>query len=213
MYNWGRSTQIVVTIEDEIIRAALFGQRLEDLVLNKVKDGGFVIRTERDDLLLGYWSLIFDYSKGIVCLLHNELYSAAFALLRPTIEALVRSHVVKMVAEEDVLKKIRQDKYKVNYEKVGAQIDKAFGTSPLFDNYLKKAQHYLHSLTHSGKAQLSSRFDGNTLVASFSDCQIEELVSNLVSAVFLVTILITRHYDFNEQRQEAERIWVEYCKG
>jgi hypothetical protein len=204
---------MVVSIEDEINRAALVGQRLEDLVLNKVKDAGFVIRTERDDLLLGYWSLIFDYCKGIACLLHNKLYSAAFALLRPTIEAIVRSFVVKMGSEEDVLK-IRQDKYKVKYEKVGSQIDKEFfGTNPLFDNYLKEAQHFLHSLTHSGKAQLSSRFDGNTIGASFSDRQIEGLVRNSVSVVFLVTILITRHYDFDEQRQKAERIWVEYGKG
>ncbi len=210
MYNRGMSTQIVVTIEDEINRAALMGQRLEDLVLNKVKDAGFVIRTERDDLLLGYWSMIFDYGKGIVCLLHNELYSAAFALLRPTIEAMVRSHVVKMGSEEDVLK-IRQDKYKVKYEKVGFQIDRAFGTSPLFDNYLKEA-HHLHSFTHSGKAQLLSRFDGKSNGASFSDSQIEALVANFASAVFLVTILITRHYDFDEQRREAERIWVEYGK-
>jgi len=205
------STKIVVTIEDETNRAALVGQRLEDLVLNKVKDGGFVIRTERDDLLLGYWSLIFDYGKGVVCLLHNKLYSAAFSLLRPTVEAMVRAHVVKMGSEEDVLK-IRQDRYKVKYEKVGCQIDKAFGTKPLFDNYLKGAQPFLHSLTHSGKAQLSSRFDGNTIAASFTDLQIEGLLGNSVSAVFLATVLITRHYDFDEQRQEAERIWAEYCQ-
>lgn len=203
------STKMVVSIEDEINRAALLGQQLEDLIFNKVKDDGFTIRSERDDLLLGYWSLIFDYSKGIVCLLHNAFYSAAFALLRPTVEALVRSHVILIGSEEDVLK-IRKDKYKVKYEKVGSQMDKAFGTSPLFDNYLKEAQPFLHSLTHSGKAQLSSRFDGNTIGASFSDRQIEGLLRNSLSAVFLVTILIARHYGFDEQRQEAERIWVEY---
>jgi hypothetical protein len=97
-------------------------------VVNKVKDGGFVIRTKDDDLLLGYWSLIFDYSKGIGCLLQNKLCSASFALLRPTVEAQVRSHVVVMGSDKNV-RKIRRGKCKLKYERVGAQMDEAFGDS------------------------------------------------------------------------------------
>ena len=51
---------MIASTEDEINRTARLGQRLEDLVVHKVKESGFVIRTERDDLLLGYHSLIFD---------------------------------------------------------------------------------------------------------------------------------------------------------
>ncbi|MGD0164157.1 MAG: hypothetical protein ABSB39_16930 [Candidatus Sulfotelmatobacter sp.] len=204
-----RMNEGAMSIGDKIDRAARLGQRLEDLVFNQVKDSGFLIRTERDDLLILYWSLIFDYAKGITCLLQNGFHSAAFALLRPTIEALVRSHVVLMGSDGDVLK-IRQDKYKVKYEKVGAQLDKAFGTSPLLGNYLKKAQPLLHSLTHSGKAQLSNRFDSDGVGASFSGRKIEGLIGNSASAVFLVTIRVAGHFDFDEQVREANRIWLEY---
>jgi hypothetical protein len=201
--------RMVGSIENEIDRAAHLGQRLEDLVLEKVKVGGFITRTERDDLVIGYWSMIFDYDKGIVCLLQNKFYSPAFALLRPTMEALVRAHVVLIGSEQDVLK-IRQDRYSVNYEKVGAQIDKAFGMSPVIENYLKTARSYLHSLTHSGKAQLLGRFRGTVVGAGFSDAEIEGLVRNSASAVFLVTFLIAKHFGFDEERLAAGRIWVEY---
>jgi hypothetical protein len=40
-----------VTIDNEINRAAHFGQRLEDLVYNEAKEGRLVFRTKNDDLL------------------------------------------------------------------------------------------------------------------------------------------------------------------
>ena len=71
------------SIEHEIDRAGRFGQRLENLVYNAAKAGEVVYRTKNDDLLVSYWSLVFDYSKGIVCLLANKFHSPAFALMRP----------------------------------------------------------------------------------------------------------------------------------
>jgi hypothetical protein len=50
-------------IERELDRAGCFGQRLEDLVYNAAKDGEVAYRTKNDDLLISYWSLVFDYSK------------------------------------------------------------------------------------------------------------------------------------------------------
>ena len=91
-------------IEHEIDRAGRFGQRLEDLVYNAAKDGKVVYSSKNDDLLLSYWSLVFDYSKGIVCLLANKFHSPAFALMRPLVEAVTREHIVLVGSEDDVKK-------------------------------------------------------------------------------------------------------------
>jgi hypothetical protein len=205
----GQDVPSELSIQDEIDRAIRLGQNLEDIVLDRGNDGGLVIRGGNDDLLIGYWSLILDYDKGILCLLHHKFYSAAFALLRPLIEALVKAHVVKMGSEEDV-GKIRKDRYNLNYDKVGRQIDEALGIGPIFENYLKRGRPLLHSLTHSGVVQLNRRFDGNDVSASFSDEQIEALVSNAKMAVFLFTILVTRHFDFDEGWRAAKRMFLEY---
>lgn len=77
-------------------------------------------------------------------------------------DTLVKAQIALIGAQEDVAK-IRKDWYKVSYEKDGAKIDKALGMRPIFDNFLKKSQTVLHSLTNSGTAQ-SAKAMGRILV-------------------------------------------------
>jgi hypothetical protein len=195
-------------IEHEIDRAGRFGQRLEDLVYNAAKAGKVVYRTKNDDLLVSYWSLVFDYSKGIVCLLANKFHSPAFALMRPLVEAVTREHIV-LVGSEDEVKKIRNDRFKVNYYKDGARIDKVLGSGSLFEGFLKGSQDILHSLTHSGTAQLQNRWDGDELGSGFSDGRILALLATCSVSVFMTTILVTRHFGLDEQREAAEAAFLE----
>jgi hypothetical protein len=200
-----------ITIEAEINRAALLGQQLEDLVYNKSKEGKLIAIDKNDDLLMGYWSLIFDYGKGIGCLLHHKFYSPAFALFRPIIEALVRACVVLVGTPEDVLK-IRQDEFRVNYKKDGAWIDRALGTGTLLDDFLKGTKELLHSLTHSGTAQLGMRFDGDQVGAGVSDAQIMALLGAASNAAFLITILVAKHFDLRDVADAANKVFWEYGK-
>ena len=47
----------------------------------------------------------------------------------------MRSHVVLMGSDEHV-REIREDEYRVNFEKIGSQIDTAFRLDGLFTNFL-----------------------------------------------------------------------------
>jgi hypothetical protein len=198
-----------VSVDSEIDRAARFGQALEDLVYNQAKEGRIVFRTENDDLLVSYWSMMFDYCKGIGCMLHHKFHSPAFALQRPLVEALVRAHIVLVGSEEDVAK-IRKDWYNVSYEKDGARIDKALGLGSLFEDFLKNSRKMLHSLTHSGTAQLQKRWDADWLGSGFDDKDISALLATCSLAVFLITILITKHYRMEEETKAAEAAWLEF---
>jgi hypothetical protein len=55
---------MTITIKAEITGSACVGQRLEDLVHNKAKEGKLVVVNKDTDLVMGYWSLIFDLCKG-----------------------------------------------------------------------------------------------------------------------------------------------------
>jgi hypothetical protein len=193
-------------VKEAIARATRLGQCLEDLVVSK---GQFVIRSERDDLFIGYWSLIFEYAKGILCLLRADFPAPAFALQRPLAEALVKAHIALIGSKEDV-EQIRKDRYNVSFEKDGGRIDGALRTAPVFHNYLTTAKKYLHSLTHSGKAQLLRRFDGADVGAAFKNEEIVELAGVTSAAVFLMTILIMRHFAYDRERQQAEQYYREY---
>lgn len=198
-------------IEAEINRAARLGAKLEYLVYNKHKEGKLVSTGKNDDLLMGYWSLIFDYGKGIGCLLLHEFYAPAFALFRPLVEALVRACIVEIGNPDDV-QKIRQDRFKVSYEKDGVRIDNALGTDKMFENFLKEVRLLLHSLTHSGTAQLGMRFDGDKVGASVTDDQQLVLLRASSNAAFLITMLVGKHYDFGDVMAAADRIFWEYGK-
>ncbi len=197
---------------DEIDRAAKFGQFLEDLVVGKARLGALVARTDNDDLFIAYWSLTFDYAKGIDCLLRYKFHSPAFALMRPLIEALVRAHLV-LCSSADEVDRIRQDRYKVSYEKDGRRIDKYLGSSPLFENWLKESRDLLHSLTHSGKAQLWKRFDGDEVGSSYTDAECWGLLGQTSSAVFMMTSLVASHYALEEQGRAAADAYMEFVEG
>jgi hypothetical protein len=198
----------VESIHPEISRITRFGRLLEDLVYNEAKAGKIVFHSKNDDLLVTYWSIIFSYCKGITCLLHLKYHAPAFALLRPLVEALVRVHIVLIGDEQDV-SKIRKDRYKVSYEKDGARIDKAFGTGSMFDDFLKTSRDVLHSFTHSGTAQLNKSWDADWLGSGFSETEIGGLLAACSVAVYLVTILMTKHYGLEEQSKAATAAWME----
>jgi hypothetical protein len=125
------------------------------------------------------------------------------------VDALVKAHVALRGSEQDVLN-IRRDRYNISYEKDGRRIDEAFGLGSLLENYLKQARPLLHSLTHSGKAQLKRRFEGEQVGASFSDVEVAKLIGNISSAIYLITVLITGHFGFEEERKAAERAFLRY---
>lgn len=191
-----------MSVQSELDRARHLGEELEDLVIRKGQcnvDG-------RNVLLVGYWALLLEYHKGILSLLSNHFYGSAFALVRPAVEALVRSHVVLMGSEDDV-NEIREDEYRVNFERIGAAIDLAFGYGTLFQKLLNDARVALHSYTHSGASQITRRFDGHELRPLYADEEIVEVIRVSTSAVFLVTNLVTKHFKFEDERKVAGQLF------
>lgn len=198
-----------VDVEVEINRAARLGGLLEDLIYSRSKEGNLVAIGKDDDLLMGYWSLVFDYGKGVGCLLHHKYYSAAFTLFRPVVETLARSGMV-LVGTPDQLAKMRQDRFNVSYEKDGARIDKALGTGILLEDFLKGTRDLLHSLAHSGTAQLGMRFAGNEVGANVAEAQVLALLNASSNAAFLVTILVAKHYNMDDVAKAANEAFWKY---
>ena len=96
-----------MSIQAEIDRAKIFGEKVEELVVRK----GQCPTGERETLLIGYWALIFDFHKGVLTLLVANHFGSAFALMRPVMEALFRSHLIIMGTEEEI-RQIQLDQYR-----------------------------------------------------------------------------------------------------
>lgn len=196
-----------MSVQTELERARRFGAHLEELVVRR----GQCPDDDRNVLLMGYWALVFDYHKGILTLLSNGFCGSAFALVRPVVEALVRSHVAVKGSMDDV-RRLQQDEYRVNFATIGSWIDTEFGLGDFFTNFLTRARDALHSYTHAGVSQLARRFDGHDLKPRYEDNEIIEVIRSCTSAVWMVTNLVTKHLHFDEEAQMAQELFAEWGK-
>jgi hypothetical protein len=198
-----------MTVNEEIDRSTVFGQQLEDMIVNK---GALTFVDQgRDRLLLAFWSLAFDYDKSILNLLRAGFYGGAFALVRPTVEALIRAHVTLMGSDEDIAK-IKADEYYVNFKTIGAQIDTAFALEGFFDRFLNGARGALHSFTHSGLSQLGRRYTGGDLQAQYDDGEIIEVIHVSTSAVYMITNLVTNRFKLVDEKAKVNDLFLEWGK-
>ena len=155
---------------------------------------------------------MFDYHKGILSLLQSEFFGAAFSVVRPVVEAVVRAHVALMGSEDD-LARIQKDEYKVKFKEIGAKIDAAFGLEGLMEKFLNDVtRSALHSYTHSGLFQLGRRFDGDDIKPNYSDAEIFEVIRVTTSAIFMVTSLVTKHFGFEDDRKRISQMYCEWGK-
>jgi hypothetical protein len=197
-----------VSVQTELDGARLLGERLEDLVVKR----GQYPDDDRNILLIGHWALVFDHHKAILNNIQNGWFGSAFALVRPIVESLVRSHVAVRGSPDD-LRRLQQDEYRTNLATIGPWIDAEFGTDDLFENFLnEKARKALHSYTHGGVSQLGRRFDGHNLKPTYDDGEIIEVIYVSTSAAWMVTNLVTRHFGFTAEAAKAEELYLEWGK-
>ena len=182
-------------IAKELTSAQKLGEQLETLVVQR----GQFPDDDRNVLLMAYWALIFDFRKSILRDVRDQLYGSAFALVRPCIEALVRAHVAVKGSDKDI-KKLQNDTYHTDFDKIGQWMDKEFATEKLFTNFIGGAKAALHSFTHVGLSQIGRRLDGHNLKPAYDDGEILEVVRSTTSVVWMVTNLVTIHSDSPKRR-------------
>jgi hypothetical protein len=207
--SWRARRRGLVTLQAEIERCTVLGRRLQDLLVGKQLTLGATAKTpDRDKLLTAFWGLIVDYHEGMLGLMRQKLYGSAFALLRPTMEALIRAHVVRAFPQADV-DRIKADKYATDFGTIGAKIDAEFGYPGIFTRFLKD-KNILHSFTHSGMPQLGRRFKGADLEVNFEPEEVINFAHISTSALALVTILLAAQFGLKAEAEEANRLYVEW---
>lgn len=186
----------------EIDRAAEFRQRLEHLVSRRRLPPS----ADRDVLLMGYWSLILDYHKGMQTLLMGGLTGSAFALVQPIVEALIRSHTVARASEGEIRETVVNARA-ASLRSVDPRIDDAFGPDGSFANFLHDAQAFLHTFTYPGAPQPGTHFAGDLPKPSYSQTGIPRAVRIATTAVFIVTRLVTQHLGFESEARAASALF------
>jgi len=164
---------------------------------------------DRNDPLMGYWSLAFEFHRAILCLIVGRFNGAAFALLRPMIETTIRAHLVIFVSD-DVLKRILNDEYRTNFGTVGKEIDDFFRIDGYFEAFLNDTRDALHGYVHVGMHQLGRRFTGTDLTPNYSEDEIIEYVHTSTRAIFMVNNIVTKHLGFEAEWEENTKLFDEW---
>lgn len=151
----------------------------------------------REKVVAGYLSLAIQHHSSIILLVERNVYSSAFALLRPLFESVYRGIWFSIVSNNDELEKFCK---KINYtfkstKTLAKEIDEKEGTDAFFtvcENNLK----FLHGMTHGGIEQISRQFDKNGFVlVTFTN---EELVSLLNNTNVLISMLLIAYDKFQD---------------
>jgi hypothetical protein len=189
-------------VEDAINRANEIGDRMQDLIVARKE----APTSDRNTLLMAYWSTVFEFHRAILCLIHNKFYGAAFALVRPILEGVIRAHVTIMGSDEDV-QKLRNDQYRTNLATIGKEIDAFFHFEGLLEKLLDKGRLALHSYTHAGTMQLGRRFQGTALTPNYSEGSLIEVIQVSTSSAFMVNNLATKYLGFEEEWKQNSSLY------
>jgi hypothetical protein len=113
-------------------------------------------------------------------------------------------HVAKIGSDETVLE-MKADTYKVRFDLVGQEIDAALNLPGFFEKSLNKStRDALHSYTHSGGFQIARRFEG------YSDGAILNVIEGSMTALFMATIVVTKHFGMEDEWRAATEMLAEY---
>ena len=185
-----------------IVNVTHLSQRLRLLLSN---DRQHVIKTSRDGLALCHWSLVFDLHEGLLLLLRSGLPAPAFALMRPVEEAFIRTFVV-MHGTDKQAEEIWSGTYRTQFEVVWNQIYEKIGLGSSAGTWLKQKLSALHGFTHGGKEQLVRQAKGLDIVASYKDAEVQALLRETMTTVFLMVLLTTAFLGYPKEHRSAEEM-------
>jgi hypothetical protein len=105
------------------------------------------------------------------------------------------------------------DTYRVNLETIGPWIDKTFGLEGLMERFLnERTRKALHGYTHVGLHQLGRRFDRGYVKTQYSEGEIIEVVRVTTTAIFMLTMLVTKHFGFEDDWNKVHALMDEWGK-
>ncbi|RXJ58176.1 DUF6988 family protein [Candidatus Marinarcus aquaticus] len=154
-------------------------KQIEDEITHVL--AGRTCNSERESIVAGYLSLVQQHHKAIRVLIANGLYSSAFALGRPMLEALYRGTWLGVAATDDEVEAFNRNKefsFKSQYILAKA-IDEVIGDDTFY-TVLEENATLLNSMTHGGMEQIGRQFNetGNVIESSFKEEELFELLSN-----------------------------------
>lgn len=141
---------------------------------------------EWSTVVLGLIAQGIEHHAAILLLIHANLIGSAFALLRSSVEILVRGVWFTTCANSAQVKRFRdEDKIDPTFGEMSDAIDKACGIE-FFHDFKERAWTALNSYTHTGILQIGRRFTEERLEPCYEDAEIIEVIRTATISILLL---------------------------
>jgi hypothetical protein len=161
--------------------------------------------------LVGSVDLALEHHEAIWCLQERRLTGAAFALLRPLIETMLRALWVnkRVITEAQAMRAWRDKRIFPKMDDMRGQISESYEHEGTFKK-LGNAWSAMCSYTHSGGRQISRRFTGHEVKASYRDIEIAQALNSATLALLLLSGIFFNHIGCPWEAQQTLALLVDY---
>jgi uncharacterized protein DUF6988 len=186
----------VSLLDDVTAHGAQVRTRLRELLERHEYKGDNLNKTRA---LAAYVDVALEYHKAIWLLHGNKLHGAAFALVRPVFDAMLRAYWLNKLATEEQIEGVFEGLKFRPMPEVRRQIRKSYFTDAApnealdpevtdqFFQFLEQAWNAMSDYTHSGSLQLGRRFQASgELKPNYTDGEIIEALSLANVALLLL---------------------------
>lgn len=203
-----QNEQQMPTLDDRLFEAEKINERIGTVLENRYTD------ERRLTLPLAYLNLTLHHHRAIILLMRSGLFGSAMALVRPTFEAMIRSHWVARCATETQVEEIAEkDDFKFpKMDDMAAAVDDEFSDPndeelTFFQQAKKDAWKATNSYTHSGLRQLARQFSGDRVEARYPETDLISGVNASTASVLLQGYLIARISRQEEAARQLESLF------
>jgi hypothetical protein len=200
--------QHMPTLDNRLFEAEKINERIGTVLGNRYT------YERRVTLPLAYLNLSLDHHRAIILLMRSGLFGSAMALVRPTFEAMIRSHWVAGCATETQVEEIAEkDDFKFpKMDDMTAAVDRVFSDPndeelTFFQQAKKDGWEAMNSYTHSGLRQLARQFSGDRVESRYPETDLISGVNASTTSVLLHGYLIAKISGQEEAARQLQSLF------
>jgi len=146
--------------------------------INHEIDGvAFESKDERDRVSGALFDTVLDHANAIIVLIENNIYSSAYALVRPLFEGFVRATwLLNCATYDDIELLIEKDKFRKAFGEMLECIEKKKAWPKTLAKAKQNAWNAMHSYTHGGLHQISRKIKSASIEPVIDEEEIDEII-------------------------------------
>jgi len=165
----------------------------------------------RTRLVIGFITQMVEHQEGMLLLIKNDTRGSACVLARSIFESMYRGLWINSCASDEQIREFaRDDRLPITMPRMASAIDEQYQADGQFEDLLNRCWPALCSYTHTGLLQLSRRYTGQNVQASYTDVEMEEATTTVTTCILLLVRRFFADHNHAAEYLETEALLRSY---